>query len=419
MTLPESTTAAQAQPDTNNNDDEYKPNQFSGAIQNKQRIYQSCKVGLGVVLASLTVLIQPWDRFFHGTGQWAVITVVVVILETPGDTTRKIVNRFVGTLVAAVLALLIGTAGHEISTIVFPIGELLVATTILITGVVGRWYSSSPTDWAYGILLGTATYPFMALDALRDDEYTAIFRTIMIALGGLVGFVLAWLPPSVKASDVAQAYLVDQLIDTACCVEAVVEDFLEGKELNRVTDIYAGGDDDRAHRLYKAVTCSRPSLESAVHASKWESSRHEETQSYQVCGLSVRLVLRAIQAADIFLRNGRHPLRSGQIDVQLELAMRELSNVIQKELLTTVEEIGYELPSHLTVDNFPEIDLPTALLRFRHALAASLSSWSDETDVFTSLVAFSRLLEEAGTLALQVKCTVVQNEESTVNSEDA
>ena len=395
------------------------PNKFSNDTTRRQRLYRSAKVGLAAVLASLTVLIPSLDKFFHGTGQWAVITVVLVILDTPGDTLQKTTNRFVGTILAAALALAIGTAAARLehSLVWGGAAEFLVCCAVLVVTTIGTWVTSGGGDWAYGVLLGTATFPFMALDAMRDQLETAIFRAVMISIGGVIGLLLAWLPPTVPAGDAAKARLLDGLVDTGRCVEHVVECFVHGRRLNSIRSIYyAGQDDDPAHELYKAVVLSRSSLESAVEASRWEwKTKGMPSCKYRECGLAVRLVLRAIQAADMLLRTRYRPLDVEQrpFDARLADSLRDLARAIRIELFEIArdvdptivldgtdvcEDIGSELKDNGIALSAAVDNLELAMMdKTRDDIGAC------DSGVAPGHIAFGWLLMDAGKLALEVR----------------
>ncbi|XP_027360560.1 aluminum-activated malate transporter 12 isoform X3 [Abrus precatorius] len=80
--------------------------------EDPRRLIHAFKVGLSLTLVSLLYLSEP---LFKGIGQsaiWAVMTVVVVLEFTAGATLCKGLNRGLGTLLAGLLAFLVGYVAH-------------------------------------------------------------------------------------------------------------------------------------------------------------------------------------------------------------------------------------------------------------------------------------------------------------------
>ncbi|KAI2509579.1 malate transmembrane transporter [Fragilaria crotonensis] len=174
---------------------DFQPHQYTTKILQRQRVLHGFKVACAVLLASQFVLIDSLNAQLKGTGNWVVITVVIVTLQTPGDTLHKILNRTAGTLVAAVLALLVGMLGRLMSESIPPAGQVFIAITNFLGAFLGTWLSSQVGKWYYAFLLGTITYVFITLSVLQEGSSVAFFRVLMIIVGGIIGLLVAWLPP--------------------------------------------------------------------------------------------------------------------------------------------------------------------------------------------------------------------------------
>ena len=113
----------------------YEPNQNIQQLTSRILWIHAFKVGVSVLIASLTVLISAWDVALQKTGTWAVITVCIVLLPTPGDTTNKIVNRCLGTGVGALLAIGVGVLGRDLEGRAAPIGRVIVGVSSVFVAI--------------------------------------------------------------------------------------------------------------------------------------------------------------------------------------------------------------------------------------------------------------------------------------------
>ena len=393
----------------------FQPHQYSKKIKQKLRRIHALKVGVGVLLASQFALIPALDAIFQGTGVWAVITVVFVILQTPGDTTQKILNRTVGTLIAAVLGLAVGIIGSKLSEVLYPAGHLFVAATNFAGAYAGTLLYTEGGTWSYAFLLGTVTYVFISLSVLERGSSVAIFRAIMITLGGAIGFLVAWFPPNVRASDVARAYLADALLDTSVCAELVVHYFLTGRVLTPIHEIHVGeNDDDTSHRLSKMIVFSRVPLEAAISAAKYEGTG-QRTESFKSSGLAVRLALRTILSADVLLRQEYRALdQSNEDEEKLAMALTNVVASIRCELSRKVIDLNCVLP--LDFDATSALSLPSALGELRCALHEYVRKGVERTESsnvmngFACHVSFARLVYDSGRFVLDVSPSMIPHE---------
>ena len=326
----------------------------------KQRRIHALKVGIGVLLALQFVLLQPLDTYFQHTGAWAVITVAVVVLQTPGETTNKMLNRTIGTIIAAIVAIFCGIIGsHEILS--YPFGHVFIATINFVVAIVGTYLSDRGGTWSYAYLLGMITFVFLSSSILvEDDIWIGIYRAIMIAIGGCIGLFVSWIPllptslgmKNITATDLAKAYLADALLDTSIAAQVVVDNFVgTGKQesLNPIHEIVDEEQDDEFHKFSKAIQVSRVPLEAALHASVFEGTSKSDVTSMRTSGLAIRLTLRCLLAADIILRqhllqnkkrqkddfsNGMRLDPSIKEEAQLGLALKGVVSAIRDTMLS-------------------------------------------------------------------------------------
>ncbi|KAI5439560.1 aluminum-activated malate transporter 13 isoform X2 [Lathyrus oleraceus] len=76
--------------------------------EDPRRVIHAFKVGLSLTLASLLYLLEPIYNEMGQSAIWAVMTVVVVLEFTAGATLCKGLNRGLGTLLAGLLAFMVG-----------------------------------------------------------------------------------------------------------------------------------------------------------------------------------------------------------------------------------------------------------------------------------------------------------------------
>lgn len=397
--------------------DDSQPHQYSMKIKRRQRILHALKVGLGVLLASQLVLIEAIDDAFGGNGVWAVITVVVVTLQTPGETTQKIINRTTGTVIGAALALMVGTLAGKLSQVLYPAGHIMLTAANFVGAATGAFLATRGGTWSYAFLLGTITYVFITLSVFVDGVSVAFSRAFMIAVGGIIGFLVSWLPPHVRASDVARAYLADALLDAAGCAELAVHNFLTGRPLNPIHEIYSGEDDDSFHKLSKMIQVSRVPLEAAISASSYEAAG-QLGKTFRTSGLAVRLALRTLLSADALLRQEYDPLDQSNCgcDERLAIALTNVASCIRVELAKKVLDLHCSLPEGF--DQCAEISLPVALVELQSCLQAYVQESSTlEGDInenvmskFACHVSFVRLIYDTGRYIVDVSSTVVPPE---------
>lgn len=392
----------------------FEPHQFSKKIIQRQRLLHALKVGLGVLITSQFVLVEILNEAFQGYGAWAVITVTIVTLATPGETTQKVINRTVGTLIGAGLALIIGFTGSMLSDVLPPMGKVFVSAMNCTIAAVGTLFYTRGGTWSYAFLLGTITFVFLSVQVLDGGSSEAIFRAAMIALGGIVGFLISWMPPRVEAADVARAYLADALLDTSVCAELVVHNFLTGMKLNAIHDISSTETDDTFHKLSKTIQVSRVPLEAAISAAAYEAAG-KQGKLFHTSGLTVRLALRTLLSADMLLRQDFHPLdQSKEEEERLAIALTNVASSIRSAFAKKVLDLNCTLPP--AFDATSELQLTIALNELNCALHQYLqygTQVADTTNVingFACHVSFARLIYDSGRFIVNTAPNMISHE---------
>ncbi|CAB9526919.1 expressed unknown protein [Seminavis robusta] len=411
--------ATSSPPDTDNDPtkgtQDVKPNRYSSNLIARQQRIHAFKVGLGVLISLQFVLIEPVDTYFQQTGVWAVITTAIVILPTPGETNQKMINRTIGTVVAAALSILLGIACSELSNVLYPLGHILNAMVNFAVCVAGTYMADKGGTWSYAYLLGFITFVFLSASILVDDDvWVGVFRAVMIGIGGIIGLLVSWLPPTLSATALAKAYLADAILDTSLAAEAVMETFFKGRKLIPIHLITEPEDDDAFHILSVAVQVSRVPLEAALQASAFEGTRDSQVKSMRLSGLAVRLTLRSLLAADVLLRQDYQPLDpSVPAEAQLTLSLKEVVSSIHATMLShemvdfNALTVSVDKEQSCSVSDMPLsealIQLETSLAEY--ALVRTENRCNGECQTMQSFachVAFARNIHDAGSHFLQV-----------------
>jgi Aluminium activated malate transporter len=382
--------------------EEYKPNQNIQKLLTRVRLIHAFKVGIGVLLASMTVLVPKWDKALQSTGSWAVITVIIVVLQTPGETANKIFNRSVGTIVGAILAVGVGLFGQVLEKRASPLGAIFVGATNIAIGSWGAWLYTKGDSHTYAFLLGTMTYCFLVLGTLTTGNAAfVIFRIAMIALGGSIGFVVSWLPPNCRSHEVANMYLVDSILDMSVCVEALVHSYLSGDVLMPVEAIYLGEHDDVVHRCSKAIQINRTALETALSSAEWELPK-TDIHGHKSCGRSIRYTLRSLLAADLIIRRNYDPLDPAiESEQRLSLAIQEIARAVCSELGQTLVFLHWKVPARIKIDEDPnalEHAMTNLKVVLKMYMEAECSNITDKADH----IAFAQLMYDTGLMALDI-----------------
>jgi hypothetical protein len=394
--------------------EKFQPHQFSAKIKRRQRLVHAFKVGLGILITSQFVIVDALNELFRGFGAWAVITVMIVTLPTPGDTTQKVINRTAGTLIGAGLAVFVGFIASELSEVLYPAGQVFVSAANCSAAISGALLYTRGGPWSYAFFLGTVTFVFLSIQVLDGGMSEAIFRGAMIALGGMIAFLISWMPPRVRASDVARAYLADAMLDTSVCAELVVHNFLTGKPLNSINGIYSGDVDDTFHQLSKTIQISRVSLEEAIAAAKYEAAG-KQGKIFKTSGLAVRLALRTLLSADMMLRHEFCSLdKSKENEERLGMALTNVVSSIRSAFAQKVLDLNCSLPPGF--DAFSELDLPVALSELKCALLEYVRlgceriQTDDVVNGFACHVSFARLIYDSGRFIVDAAPNMVPSE---------
>ncbi|XP_057449693.1 aluminum-activated malate transporter 12-like [Lotus japonicus] len=237
--------------------------------EDPRRVIHALKVGLSLALVSLLYLLEP---LYNGIGQsaiWAVMTVVVVLEFTAGATLCKGLNRGLGTLLAGLLAFLIGYIGKA-SGRVFQ--AIFIGAAVFLIGTLASYMRFIPyikKNYDYGLVIFLLTFNLITISSYRVENVLKIAhdRVYTIAIGCAICLLMSLLVfPNWSGEDLHNSTIY-KLEGLAKSIEACVNEYFYG-------EIEASGDnkssEDPIYKGYKAVLDSKSTDETlALHAS-WE-----------------------------------------------------------------------------------------------------------------------------------------------------
>ena len=376
------------------------------AVKQRIRRIQTAKAMIGGIVASLTVLIPKLDELLDGTGNWAVITVLIVLLDTPGATVSKATNRVLGTVVAALVAAAVGTGGERLERVASPSGSILIGATLAVVVGLTTWLQTEPAwkDWSYALLLSGVTYSFLVLETLNGEISTAAFRAGVIAGAALGGVILSLIPPHILAADMARSVLADALTDSASTIREVIDAFLCDKELHPRETIYANMEKDDVLRQAKlSVLQSREILKAAEGAAAWEAcwASKSRIRGLARCGRSARAVVYTAAGLDELLRHSARapPLRADvAAEAQLAEALAQAAQALTQEHASAVRALGFTAhspaaPITLTSASAALQVATDHLIRSRTTNSSAMLQ--EDARRFALHVTFARLLHQA------------------------
>ncbi|XP_020217767.1 aluminum-activated malate transporter 12 [Cajanus cajan] len=237
--------------------------------EDPRRVIHAFKVGLSLTLVSMLYLLEP---LFKGIGQsaiWAVMTVVVVLEFTAGATLCKGLNRGLGTLLAGLLAFLVGYIGHASGRVC---QAIIIGAAVFFIGALATYMRFIPyikKNYDYGLVIFLLTFNLIAVSSYRVDNVLKIAhdRVYTIAIGCAVCLLMSLLVfPNWSGEDLhnSTVYKLDGL---AKSIEACVNEYFYG-EIEGTGNMKLS--DDPIYKGYKAVLDSKSIDETlALHAS-WE-----------------------------------------------------------------------------------------------------------------------------------------------------
>ncbi|KAL6840907.1 hypothetical protein ACP4OV_029167 [Aristida adscensionis] len=350
-----------------------------------RRVVHSLKVGLALTLVSVLYYVTPlFNGFGRSSTMWAVLTVVIVMEFTVGGTLCKGLNRALGTLVAASLAVgahqVADLCGDKVEPILLAVFVFFVASAATFS----RFIPEIKARYDYGVIIFILTFSLVAVSSyrVRDLLQFAHQRFTTITVGVAICLLTTIFVFPVWAGEDLHRLAAGNLDRLA--------EFLEGLESECFGENAANNDnlENKSFlQAYKSVLNSKATEDSLCNLAKWEpghgkfSFRHPWRQ-YQNLGALCRQCASSMEALAsyvITVKQSQYPesnpelcskIRTscGEMSLHSAKALRELSEAIRT--MTTPHTTNNDLSAAIKSAKALRIELSedAALLRVMHVV---------------------------------------------------
>jgi len=166
------------------------------------------KAAIATAVAAVLPLLPQTNALLGGAGEWVLITTVVIASMGPtlGGVISRGVNRGVGTLAAALLAvplnLLLSLAPREVTLACLPIAVLLV-TTVAYSLLLQARTSVAYSEWEYALTLFNLTFCMLLMVNHKEGVMSSAARVGTILCGALLALVAAAMWPYLASDRLA------------------------------------------------------------------------------------------------------------------------------------------------------------------------------------------------------------------------
>eukprot|EP00249_Psilotum_nudum_P002652 c15778_g1_i1 orf=683-2353(-) len=241
--------------------------------EDPRRVIHSLKMAFALSLAFLLVLVEAPYEQLGSHAIWAILTVVVVFELTVGATLSKGLNRGIGTLVAGLLAIVVGELARMGGEVGHPI---IIGISVFIIGGTVTYGKLLPPmkSYEFGFRTFLITFCLIMVTGYRigNPLTTAVNRFLVIALGGTIGLVInLFILPS-WAGEELHEFVSKNFSSVADSLEVCVQEYLRGRVLERApTKIIMGQvADDPVYKGYRAALFSASKEETLANFAIWE-----------------------------------------------------------------------------------------------------------------------------------------------------
>lgn len=323
------------------------------------------KMALALSLAFLLVLLKAPYSLFGSHAIWAIMTVIVVFEFTIGATLSKGCNRGAGTLLAGLLAVLIGQVARLSGSVGHPI---MVGLSAFVIGGVVTFAKLWPTlkSYEFGFRTFLITFSLIMVAEYRQGNpvSTAVNRFLIILLGAAIGLSVNIFVLPLWAGEELHEFISKNFDSLADSLEVCVNEYLRGAVLERVPSKIMMGlaADDPVYKGYRSALISASKEESLSGFATWEPPHGRfrmfkyPWQNYVKVGAILRHCTYSVVALHGCLRSA----------IQAPLSVRSLFEDELREVSKEGAEVLRKLGKQ--VRNMQKGDPTTILDGVRHAV---------------------------------------------------
>ncbi|KAL2612018.1 hypothetical protein R1flu_023710 [Riccia fluitans] len=233
---------------------------------------QPAKAGLAAALCSVLCFAPPPFDMFNKNGVWAVVTADVVLEANVGLTISKGLNRTLGTLAAAVLALGVNYYAVNLGAYepFYIMGWVFFGAAL---ATMFKFRRPFKDRWNYAVAISMITFHILILSKSehKDKIVLPLIRLATIVIGFLtMSLVNLGIAPKYAGSGISE--LIAKNFERAgTAMERCVTFYLEGKVLDQVGDILTGRkQDDSVHTTFTEMVAADAECDKLLKAVPFE-----------------------------------------------------------------------------------------------------------------------------------------------------
>lgn len=246
---------------------------WNSAKSDPKKALHAFKMALALVLAFLLVLLEAPYEQLGSHAIWAIMTVVIVFEFSIGATLSKGCNRGAGTLLAGLLAIVIGQLASLSNGVAHPI---MIGLSVFVIGGVVTFAKLWPTmkSYEFGFRTFLITFSLIMVAEYRGGNplSTAVNRFLVILLGAAIGITVNIFIFPCWAGEELHEFISKNFDSVAESLEVCVSEYLRGTILERVpSKIFMGlAADDPVYKGYRSALVSASKEESLAGFASWE-----------------------------------------------------------------------------------------------------------------------------------------------------
>ncbi|MCO5574839.1 hypothetical protein L7F22_028632 [Adiantum nelumboides] len=246
---------------------------WEAAWKEPAKTIHAFKMGLALTLAFLLVLLKAPYELFGSHAIWAIMTLIVVFEFSIGATLSKGLNRGAGTLLAGLLAVIIGQLAKMSGGVAHPI---MVGLSVFVIGGIVTFAKLWPTlkSYEFGFRTFLLTFSLIMVAEYRQGNPvdTAVNRFVIILVGATIGLTVNLFVLPLWAGEELHDCVSKNFAGVADSLEVCVNEYLKGTILERVpSKIFMGlAADDPVYKSYRPALVSGNKEETLASFAIWE-----------------------------------------------------------------------------------------------------------------------------------------------------
>ncbi|CAM6104511.1 unnamed protein product [Calypogeia fissa] len=230
------------------------------------------KAGLAASICSLLCFAPGPLSVLNKNGMWAVVTADVVLEANVGLTLSKGINRTLGTLAAALLALLVNflapkCGDYEPYFVIFWVFFGAALATMF------KFRRPFKDRWNYAVAMSMITFHILILSKsdYKDKIQLPLIRLVTIIIGFLIASLVNMAVTPKYAGSAINELVAKNFERAGNVMERCVIAYLEGTVLEQVPDILAGkSEDDNIHMSFHEIVSADSEVDKLMKAVPFE-----------------------------------------------------------------------------------------------------------------------------------------------------